>query len=168
MHRLEFYSVAGEPHFSPRDYLMTRGATELLKPGSRLLLRTGKVRVFQLGDEIHRGQQRNATFIVLADLHPLVGEAELTNLSQRMTVFAAMLLEDVVCPSLPVIQKPKAMQPREPLRVVPAPFWLGRRRSAGSVASPISPRWRYSWRQTNRLGSPVRSFVPQGGLVVAT
>src|SRR5437588_2561364 len=30
------------------------------------------------------------------------------------------------------------------LRVVPAPFWLGRRRSAGSVVSRISPRWRCS------------------------
>jgi hypothetical protein len=68
MHRLELYSVAGEPHFSPRDNLMTRGATELLKPGSRLLLRTSTLRVFQLGDEIHRGQQRDATFDVTADL----------------------------------------------------------------------------------------------------
>ncbi len=58
-------------------------------------------------------------------------------------------------------QKPKAMQPREPLRVVPAPLWLGRRRSAGSVASRISPRWRCSWRRTNQPGSPGRSFVPQ-------
>ena len=51
--------------------------------------------------------------------------------------------------------------PRGPLRVVPAPFWLGRHCSAGSVASRISPRWRYSWHQTNQPGSPGRSFVPQ-------
>src|SRR5437868_13415750 len=50
--------------------------------------------------------------------------------------------------------------PRGPLRVVPAPFWLGRHCSAGSVASRISPRWRYSWHQTNQPGSPGRSFVP--------
>src|ERR1700733_13844209 len=55
------------------------------------------------------------------------------------------------------------MQPRGPLRVVPAPFWLGRRRSAGSVASRISPRWQCSWRQTNQPGSPGRSFVRQAG-----
>src|ERR1700739_1144495 len=97
MHRLELYTVAGEPHFSRRDNLMTRGSPELLKPGSCLLLRTGTFRVFQLGDEIHRGQQRDATFIVLAYFHPLVGKAALTSLSQRMTVLAAMLLKDVVC-----------------------------------------------------------------------
>src|SRR5207237_5733640 len=47
------------------------------------------------------------------------------------------------------------------LRVVPAPFWLGRRRSAGSVVSRISPRWRCSWRLTNQPGSPGRSFARQ-------
>jgi len=31
-----------------------------------------------------------------------------------------------------------------PLRMAPAPFCLGRRRSAGSVALLISPRWPYS------------------------
>jgi len=41
-----------------------------------------------------------------------------------------------------------------PLREVPAPCWLRRRRSAGSVASRISPRWRCSSRQTNQPGSP--------------
>jgi hypothetical protein len=97
MHRLELCSVAGESH-SPRcDNLMARGATEVLKPGGRLLVRTATFRLFQLGDETHRGQQRDATFIVLADLHPLLGEAELTSLPQRMTVLAAMLLEDVFC-----------------------------------------------------------------------
>jgi NAD(P)-dependent dehydrogenase (short-subunit alcohol dehydrogenase family) len=30
-----------------------------------------------------------------------------------------------------------------------------------SVASPISPHWRYSWRQTNQPGSRARSFVLQ-------
>src|SRR5207253_5859817 len=44
---------------------------------------------------------------------------------------------------------------------VPAPFWLERRRSAGSVASRISPRWLCSWRRTNQPGSPGRSFVPR-------
>jgi 3-oxoacyl-[acyl-carrier protein] reductase len=48
-----------------------------------------------------------------------------------------------------------------PLKVVRAPFLLERRRSAGSVALRISPRWQCSWRRTNRPGSPGRSFVPQ-------
>ncbi len=40
-------------------------------------------------------------------------------------------------PSLRVIQKPNAMQPRGPLRVVPAPLWLGRR------SRPARPRHGY-------------------------
>jgi len=36
--------------------------------------------------------------------------------------------------------------------------------SADSVASPISPRWQFSWRQTNLLGSLARSF----GLLVVS
>ena len=41
-----------------------------------------------------------------------------------------------------------------------APFWLGRRRLAGSVGSRIS-RWRCSWHQTSQPGSPGKSFGPQ-------
>jgi len=50
----------------------------------------------------------------------------------------------VSTPSLRVIPKQRAILLRGPLRVVPAPFWLGRRRLAGSVVSMISLRWRCS------------------------
>jgi hypothetical protein len=54
------------------------------------------------------------------------------------------------------------LQNKGEIRVgVQAPFWLERRRSAGSVASLISPRWRCFWHQTNQPGSPAKSFVPQ-------
>src|SRR5579864_4688525 len=97
MHRLELCAVAGEPHSSRRDNLMARGATELLKPGSSLLVRNATFGLLHLGDETHRGEHRHATFIVLSDLHPLLGEAKPTSLPQRMTVLAAMLLEDIFC-----------------------------------------------------------------------
>ena len=52
--------------------------------------------------------------------------------------------------------------------VVPGPFWLRRRRSTDSVASPISPRWPCSQHQMNQPGSPGRSFAPQAAsLLVA-
>ena len=95
MHRLELCSIAGQAHSSRRDNLVTRGATELLKPRSRPLLRTATFCVFQLCYEIHRGQQRDAPFIVLADLHPSLGKAERTSLPVRMTVLATVLFEDV-------------------------------------------------------------------------
>ena len=44
---------------------------------------------------------------------------------------------------------------------VPAPSWPQRRRWDVSVASPILLRSRYSWHQTNQLGSPEKSFGPQ-------
>lgn len=42
-----------------------------------------------------------------------------------------------------------------------APPWPRRHRSAGSDASPISRRWRYSSRRTNQPGSPERSSAPR-------
>jgi 3-oxoacyl-[acyl-carrier protein] reductase len=54
-----------------------------------------------------------------------------------------------------------ATSARGPLRVAPEPFWRGRHRLAGSVASLTLRRWQCSWRLTNQAGSPERLFVQQ-------
>ncbi len=95
MQRGELRPHRGQAQLSRCD-LMAERATELLEaPGLALLLRAA-VFFLHLRDDVHGGEQRDASLEVLAHLLAAIRKAQLSAFAQGVAIVAAVMFEDEV------------------------------------------------------------------------
>ena len=94
VHRFELRPIIRQSELSGDD-LMASGATELLETLRFMLFFCAAIYRLNLCDDVHGGEQRDATLKILAYLLATIVEPEFSAGTHRVTSVAVMMFEDI-------------------------------------------------------------------------